>query len=119
MTILGIDWGEKHIGLALGESETKIASPFKAVSTIKELLVVIKEEGIEVLVLGEPKKMQEHNRVDARFTDFLNKLKIETNLPIHLVDERLSSHEANKLIRGEKDHSVAAMIILQRYLDRE
>ncbi|MBU0897878.1 Holliday junction resolvase RuvX, partial [Patescibacteria group bacterium] len=51
---LGIDWGEKRIGLAIGDSETKIALPFKTVENIEAVLQVINDEKIDAVIIGEP-----------------------------------------------------------------
>jgi putative Holliday junction resolvase len=119
---LGVDWGEKRIGLALAESETKLALPFKTVANISELIQVIKEEEISKIIIGVPFKMRDNKiKPSAQFSEFLDLLKSKTDLEIELVDERLSSIQADKLIGAKKDKvgrdEMAAMIILQSYLD--
>ncbi len=54
---LGIDWGEKRIGLALGDSETGVATPFEVAGGVDEVVHIIKEEGIDVAVVGKPLRM--------------------------------------------------------------
>ncbi|MFA5248067.1 MAG: Holliday junction resolvase RuvX [Patescibacteria group bacterium] len=121
---LGVDWGEKRIGLALGDSETKVATPFKTVSSAKEVAEVIYEEIIDVLVLGEPIKMRgEDNGLNKDFLIFLEELKkLLPNIKIELIDERLSSQEADKMPGNKKTKAsrdeISAMIILQNYLDK-
>jgi putative Holliday junction resolvase len=120
---LGVDWGEKRIGLALGDSETKIATPFKTVSNVKELAEVVREEIADVLVLGEPIKMRgSENGLNKDFLNFFEELKkLLPNIKIELIDERLSSQEADALPGGDLKASrdeIAAMIILQNYLDK-
>lgn len=120
---LGIDWGEKRIGLALGDSETKIATPFKTVAGIDELLELIKEEEIEVVVLGKPVSiLNSEFPISEKFKNFLNELKENLNIPIELVDERLSSKAADALEGSKKTKAsrdeIAAMLILQSYLDK-
>lgn len=121
---LGIDWGEKRIGLALADSETKLATPFKTVSSLEELISAIHEEQADVLVLGKPIKMKgESEGLNPDFSDFLEEIK--KALPdkqIELFDERLSSRAADALPGGSQKASrdeVAAMIILQDYLDKK
>ncbi len=119
---LGIDWGEKRIGLALGDSETKIATPLGNVSSIEDILEIVRQEEINELVVGLPLSLSgEANKVSVGFKNFLNNLK-KYNFILHLVDERFSSHEADirvgkKLKKFNRD-AVAAMIILQSYLDK-
>ncbi len=121
---LGVDWGEKRIGLALADSELRLATPFKTVANLKELVVVVKEEMVDILVLGKPVKMRgEEDGLNPDFLKFFDDL--ESTLPdvkIELVDERLSSQEADARVGGKKTKAgrdeVAAMIILQSYLDK-
>ena len=49
---LGIDWGEKRIGLSLADSETKIATPFKTVENVDDVARIIIDEKIDVVVLA-------------------------------------------------------------------
>lgn len=123
MNYLGIDWGEVRIGLALADSETKIATPFKVAGNLVEVLKVISEEGIDVVVVGEPVgiRNQELGIRNEKYNNFLNELKSKIKIPVELVDERLSSKAADALPGDRKTKSsrdeIAAMIILQSWLD--
>ena len=130
---LGIDWGEKRIGLALGDNETGIVTPFKVVSGINEIVEVINNENINILVIGKPMAMnyespasQELQRgeriMNKEFNNFVDKLNKRAGIPIEFFDERLSSKAADALggdkrTKAPRD-AVAAMIILQSYLDK-
>jgi putative holliday junction resolvase len=120
---LGVDWGEKRIGLALGDNETKIATPFKTVSSIQELAKTAIEEGVDVVILGKPVKMKgESLGLSPDFLNFLAELKKSIpEIEIELIDERLSSKAADALpggnLKANRDE-VAAMILLQEYLDK-
>ncbi len=121
---LGIDWGAKRIGLALSDSETMIATPFKTVSNLDELVATAKEESVDIFVLGKPVKMRgEADGLNPDFLKFLDKLKSSLpDMKIELVDERLSSQAADALPGSKKTKAgrdeMAAMIILQNYLDK-
>lgn len=120
---MGIDWGEKRIGLALANSETKIATPFKIVADIREILEVIEEEGIDLAVVGKPYQISNFQfPISGQFEKFINELKKSAKISIELVDERLTSKAADALPGGKKTKAsrdeVAAMLILQSYLDR-
>jgi putative Holliday junction resolvase len=121
---LGVDWGEARIGLALADSEINLATPFKTVPSLTELLQTIKEEMVDCVVVGQPIKMRgEGEGISSQFTAFLNKLKeFLPDMEIVLVDERLSSQAADSLPGDKKTKSgrdeMAAMIILQNYLDK-
>ena len=122
MQYLGIDWGEKRIGLALGDDQTRLASPFKVVSSIDEIIKIIAEEEIDCIVIGKPVtlKNEEGGNVE-RVAAFIKFLKEKTAIPIEIIDERLTSRAADNLpgdkkSKAERD-AVAAMIILQTYFD--
>ncbi len=133
MKYLGIDWGEKRIGLALADSETKIATPFKVVGDIDELVRVAEDEQIDMIVLGKPYQISNFQfPISKQFEKFFKIIKQKVNLPIEIIDERLSSKAADALsgdtkinppsprlrrARASRD-AVAAMLILQTYLDK-
>jgi putative Holliday junction resolvase len=119
---LGIDWGEKRIGLALGDSETKLATPYKTIASGKEVLDVILEEGIDEIIVGKPIKMSGEEKYLDEFNNFITDLKNDLAIPVILVDERLSSKAADALVGNKKTKAgrdeIAAMLILQSYLDK-
>jgi len=122
LNYLGLDWGEKRIGLATGDSDTRLALPFMTVPDLKTLIPILKEEEIDVIVLGEPVKMGGEAANSPAWLDFLKKLKEQTGLEVILVDERLSSLAADALggsgrQRAGRDE-ISAAIILQSYLDK-
>lgn len=118
---LGIDWGEKRIGLATADEETCIALPLKTVANLTELLEVIKQEDINFIVVGSPKKMNGDLANNPLWLKFITDLKAASGLPVELLDERLSSLAADALAGSSKEKAerdeVAATIILQDYLD--
>ncbi|MFA6513687.1 MAG: Holliday junction resolvase RuvX [Patescibacteria group bacterium] len=120
---LGVDWGEKRIGLALAEEETKIATPFKTVAKMAEVLAVIKEEEINTIIIGSPKKMSGEEANSPKWLDFVARLEKQTDCRIIFLDERLSSLAADALIGNKKTKAnrdeIAATIILQSYLDEK
>ncbi|MBU0637086.1 Holliday junction resolvase RuvX [Patescibacteria group bacterium] len=121
---LGVDWGEKRIGLAIGDSETKIAIPFKVVQNMDELIKVIETEKIDQIIVGQPLSIANYKLqiTNEKYIEFIKDLKSKTNLLIKLIDERLSSKAADALVGNKKTKAprdtVAAMLILQSYLDK-
>lgn len=119
---LGVDWGEKRIGLALAEEETSLALPFKTAANLQELLTIINSEEITDIVIGSPRKMSGESASNPLWLDFVEKLKASTKINVHFIDERLTSLAADA--RGGRDKNkakrdeIAASIILQDYLDR-
>jgi putative Holliday junction resolvase len=118
---LGIDWGEKRIGLAVADNETRIAVPLFVVKDIKGLAKVIVVEDIILLVLGKPSKLDGSAELGKKFLIFQEQL--EKNYPgqIVLFDERMTTKAAQALAGDKKTKApkdaIAAMIILQDYLD--
>lgn len=119
---LGVDWGSKRIGLAIGSTENKLASPLSVVASLSDLLEVIKSEKIDRLVLGKPIHAHSPEKsLNSEFEAFLKALEAQSQVPVELVDERFSSQLADSLgvlskRVGERD-MVAAMVILQSYFD--
>ena len=120
---LGVDWGEKRIGLACADEETGLALPLSTVSNLAEVLQLIQDEEITKVVLGRPYQMAslEHdiNPVFLKFADLLEK---KAGVPVIQIDERLSSLAADamggpKKMRAGRDE-IAATLILQNYLDQ-
>lgn len=119
---LGIDWGEKNIGLALADKENKVATPIKTINnkgnTIKKIRKICKEKNVEKIVLGVPKSFDgEKHETAQRVKQFADKLKGKLDLPLEFENEIFSSKIA-KHFSEEKVDKRAATIILQSYLDK-
>ena len=118
---LGIDWGEKRIGLATADSDVCLALPFKTVANLDEVLQVIKEEEINCVVVGDPIKMGGAAANNPLWLDFMTKLKASAPCKVEVLDERLSSLAADAKFGSKKDKAgrdeIAASIILQDYVD--
>lgn len=122
--IIGIDWGAARIGLALGDSEIGLATPFAVVPDLKAVLDTLQKEKIERIVIGKPIKMSgSEEQLTSGFLTFVEKLKKQTSLPLEMIDERLSSKAADALSGDKKTKAprdaVAAMLILQSYFDTQ
>lgn len=125
--LLGIDYGEKRIGLALSDPLKIIASPYKIINndqtSINFILELIKKENIEQIIIGLPLNMNGTTGFQAKIViDFKDQLKEQVNIPIVFEDERLSSKkvkEVNKDLKVKNEYidDKAAAIILQNYLD--
>lgn len=134
MRCLGIDYGTRRIGLAYGD-DLGVATPLPALVASEpaerweELLQVIRQRRATDLVLGYPLNMDDTAGPKAKEAEALAvRLKNETGLPVHLVDERLTSYEAESTIAKSKRRDVrasglidsrAATLILQDYLDQK
>ena len=134
MRCLGIDYGTKRVGLACGD-DLGVATPLPALVDAAEAVrwqklgAVIKSRRITDLVLGYPYNMDGSVGFKAKEVDaFGARLKAQFGLPVHLVDETLTSNEAESSIakkdrRGLRDSGLvdsrAAGLILQDYLNEQ
>jgi|SRR3989344_2042128 len=125
MKYLGIDYGEKRIGLAVSDEESKIAFPLDVLSNDKRLIERIKQicstEKIGSIVIGESKDFGgKDNIIMKNAKIFFQLLKKKLKLPIHWEIEFYTSAEAARLQgkHGMLDASAAA-IILQSYLNKQ
>ena len=133
MKYLGIDFGEKRVGLALGDDAVKVASPFRVIDNngidmlLVELAELIETEDIKQIVVGVPYSLKESKgkvgKQEQVVIDFITRLGMATTVPIAREDERFTSAQVDKLMAGEKlpngkRDAVSAMIILQSYIDK-
>lgn len=134
MRTLGMDLGTKTLGLALSDKLGIIANPYKTLryndidELVSEVTSLIDELKVEDLVLGYPKNMNNTlGEAVERTLTFKEKLEASVNKTVNLVDERLSTVEAERALIGadmsrrnrkEVIDSVAASIILDTYLKR-
>jgi putative Holliday junction resolvase len=132
-TILAFDFGARWIGVAVGDTETRLANPlgmFEAANASRcmaEVETLLREWRPERLVVGLPLAMDgsEHD-MTRRARRFARQLEARFRLPVAFADERLSSVTAEAHLRetgrGGREHknavhALAATIILQSYLD--
>jgi len=133
MNILSIDYGERRIGFAIGNSNRKIATPLSVIqnvsldSVIENIIQVVKNYEIDSIIIGIPLNEDSTESMQAtRVRDFCSKIKKKINLPIMGIDERFTSVNSEKLLldldmsrkkRKKYIDSIAATIILQSYFE--
>lgn len=133
MRYIGIDLGTRRIGLAYGD-ELGVATPLPALTQADPserragLLKILRDRRAQEVVLGHPLNMDDSVGPKAKEAEaFAAQLTAETGLPVHLVDERLTSYEAESSIAKSKRRDIrasgiidsrAATLILQDYLDQ-
>lgn len=138
MRYLGIDYGEKRIGLSYAD-EVRIASPLKAATQpslelrLQYMKGVIQAYRIQVLVVGYPYRLDgSSGKAVERVEAFVQILKDQFRLPIFSVDEACTTQDAGRLapplknLRQQKAYrksgeldSQAAALLLQEFLDQE
>lgn len=132
---LGIDLGEKRVGVATGDSRFGVAAPHSTIrrtsdrQAIAEIEALAAESEAEVLVVGEPRRLDGTVGPAAeRARAFARKLGEACGLPVRTVNEALTSVEAKRRLRAagvdprrhpERVDAVAAQILLEEELGRE
>lgn len=126
MNILGVDWGKKRIGLAWVQSGLDVVLPFGIIDASKkdpiaEIETIVREEGIDVVVIGLPKALsgeEGDNAVSVRAVG--EKIAQKTGVKVQFLDERFSSQAADRFgADGASRDEKAAMIIVQAFLDQK
>lgn len=137
--VLGVDYGERRIGLALSDATGLLASPWKTIANdanvgaaaqrlaVEINALIAEDDGLSVVVIGLPRRLTgEANDQTGRVQKLAERLRAEISLPIELQDERLTSHAADEILAArERDwrkrqrqlDAMAAALILQDYLD--
>ena len=105
MRYLGMDLGTKTIGLAISDKLGMISSPYKLIrfndvnDAVNEVINVINKEQVNVLVLGLPKNMNNSlGFASERSMKFKKLLEDKINMEVNLIDERLSTVEAENIL---------------------
>jgi putative Holliday junction resolvase len=140
MRILGLDIGERRIGVAISDPEERLAVPLKTLPSrgdtadVGAIADLARREGVEALVLGLPLSLDGSAGAQAqRVRGFGEALAEAVSQPVEYWDERFSSAEAERLLsqagaatskgRGGRrrapvgQDALAAAIILQSFLD--
>jgi putative Holliday junction resolvase len=133
MRCLGLDFGERRIGLSYGD-DLGVATPLPAITADDRLErlagveSVVKDRRVTDLVVGYPLNMDGSAGFKAREVEtFIRDLIERTSLPVHRIDERLTTQVArahlpkgrdDELRRSGRIDSMAAAVILQDFLDQ-
>ena len=149
MRILAVDYGRARIGLAIANSETRMPQPLSTLERInrnedmRRLRGLVREHGVKQIVVGLPLRLDgTQGEMAEEVQRFAQRMRKQIGVPVDMVDERLTSWEAERLleevqgrfIRDEKLAStkkpkrvqakmtvdaVAAAVILKEYLERQ
>lgn len=133
MAILGLDFGEKRIGVALAHAESVVAVPLTVIERVGDeadvegIIALGEKYGAERIVVGLPRSLDGTVGRQAQVVlAFASKLSEATDIPVDTWDERYSTVVAEGMLaqagmkrtkrRGRRD-ALAAAVILQSYLD--
>ncbi len=148
-SILAVDYGRARIGLALADAQTRMAQPLSTMERInrnedmRRLRELVREHGVKQIVVGLPLRLDgTRGEMAEEAGRFAQRVRKQIGVPVEMVDERLSSWEAERLleeVQGRFIHdeklkvskksknvqakmsvdAVAAAVILKEYLDRQ
>jgi putative holliday junction resolvase len=148
-SILGLDYGRARIGLALADSETRMPQPLSTMERInrnedmRRLRELVREHGVKQIVVGLPLRLDgTRGHMAEEAEGFAQRVRKQIGVPVEMVDERLTSWEAERLmeeVQGRFIHdeklsgskrpknaqakmtvdAMAAAVILKEYLDRQ
>jgi len=133
MRTIGLDLGEKRIGVAAAHDRTQVAVPVTTLDAggdaVAAITKLVEEQKADEVVVGLPLSMTGAMGRQARLTmEVVEELRQRLQVPVHTMDERLTSAQADRSTRpagrgqrkrppkGARD-AIAAAIILQAYLD--
>lgn len=132
-TLIGFDFGSRRIGVSVGETSTRIASPLGAIEAeanearFEAIGRIVDEWKPKGFVVGRPPRHPDGTEHEvARLAEkFGRRLEARYNVPVLYVDETLTSAEAEASLRGTRTRpgsksdvdALAATLILQSFLD--
>lgn len=131
--LLGVDHGDRRIGLALSDPIPMIASPLKTITVddaqeaIEAIMEIVKEYDVVLVIVGLPIGMKGQETAQTKHVKkFANDL-INNGIKVTLQDERLTSVSAKRSIMEQQKKpnknkglvdQIAAAILLQQYIDK-
>ncbi len=133
MRKVGLDIGDKRIGVALSDPGGILASPFTIIECkgekqdIEAIINIVNQHEVEKIIVGLPRSLDGSiGRQAQKVEAFVQKLRSQTEVSLEFRDERLTTVSAKRLMREAstkknkrkvRDDAVAAALILQGYLD--
>jgi len=123
--LLGVDYGDKRVGLAITHRSVRLPKPFATLPNSETLLAdlqkIIQDEQVGLVVVGLPRGMDGGYTEQTRKAEaFAESLRQAVNVPVELADETLTSVDAESYGASKQTvDAVAAAIILERYLTEQ
>ena len=132
MRIMALDVGAKRIGVAISDPTATIASPLTVLSArspeiYREIATLVKDQEADLIIVGLPLTLRGEVGPQAEWVQvFVQDLEGEVPVPVEMVDERLSTVQAERYMqdagikkerRAGMVDAAAAAVILQSYLD--
>ncbi|MGL4768517.1 MAG: Holliday junction resolvase RuvX [Formosimonas sp.] len=132
-TVLGVDYGLKRVGVAIGNTLTRHAEPLTIImrsndeQVLQQIATLIREWQVQAIAIGIPRQPDDTpHAMTSACAQFAEQLRQRFGLPVHPTDERYSSavlpqrhkRRANGQIRATAQDDAAAAVILQQHLDQ-
>ena len=128
LNILAIDYGDKRVGIARGDTDTFLSRPYKIIENkgmnflISEIKKIIKEADINLILLGYPLSLSgKITSQTEKIDNFYNFLKNNLDLKIIKVNEQLSSRQAKNILNSDaisgRVDDISVMIFLDSFLN--
>lgn len=127
MKLIGVDYGEKRIGLAVGDTDGKMAVPWETIDAAARPIDFIEEmvrgQGAGKVIVGMPVGLDgKEGSAAEHVRQFVKDLEARLRVPVETMDERMTSKLADRMksVYGKQfdRDALAAAAILQSYLDR-
>jgi putative Holliday junction resolvase len=134
MRYLGLDIGDRWIGVALSDPSAKLASPLTILkrsddtADVEAIVSIIEQHDAGLVVVGLPRMLNGSLGIQAQKVEaFTRQLQDRIDIPIEFRDERLTTVSARRLMRAsgtkksrrKRDDAIAAAVILQAFLDED
>ena len=129
MRVLGIDYGEKNVGIALGDTESKIATPWGVLPNegslplLSRLHDIVARDLVEAIVVGIPRPLRDSRlendqvREVRKFMAGLEGLGVKIHEEDEALTSKIAARQAQEMGEKEKRDDLAAAAILQSWLD--
>lgn len=135
MRVLGLDVGERRIGIALSDSlgitaqRLPVLERRSAADDLTALKALVTAHDVRLIVMGLPLTMQGDRGPSAKRVEaFAQRLQRVAHVPVQLLDERLTTKQGERILlamdvsrrkRKQRIDTIAAQLILQQYLDAQ
>ena len=107
-TILALDYGRARIGLAIADAEARLAKPLATLERInrnedmRRLRELAREQGVTQIIVGLPLRLDgSHGEMAEEASRFAERVRKQIGVPVEMVDERLTSWEAERLLEEQ------------------
>ena len=114
-TILALDYGRARIGLAIADGEARLAKPLATLERInrnedmRRLRELAREQGVTQIIVGLPLRLDgSHGEMAEEASRFAVRVRKQIGVPVEMVDERLTSWEAQRLLEEQGGRTLNA-----------